>query len=849
MGHSIAMHTAVEPLVSDPTDVRPRSDSSHGEHNAEQLKRIHTFFALQLQAQAGMTLLQRLEAQTQFIARFPLLIGATPGARAAFELRIIVDPEPARGATEPQTEVYLVCRFTSYAVAPSDLRTQARAFASDLSDTLHGSLPSFRFIPVTEGRQLTHALRPFKIADTVEFRRRPARLMDAPLPLPFQGAPMSEAIVDEMQRHRSASMLSICFAPEELEDGPLFPERDDPFALTGAMRNGQQERQEERPQGSDGQASETEALVSAYTDQSQRNVVAARYAALRMRAFRVRAQLAGAGPLSGALISRVASEIAGPGEATAQGAWSHPELPIAGGALVERPRTSRMRDEPYSAFDIAERNLTLLLHTPWGSTADETQSSALADLADLREAANLFALPTAPNWLPERGAALPLPYRARVAEPTIQLGVNLVRERAVPVRLSIESRNQHLWVLGKTGVGKSTLIANMALQDINAGRGVIVIDPHGDLIRDIAGRVPKERIEDVILFDPADTEYPVGMNMIECENDEERALIVSSFIDMIVQIYDPHNQGIAGPRFQHGARNVMLTVMYSPGGTLVEVVRAFQDDAYVRSILPYVTDPMVKRYWQDQISKTNDFHRSEVLDWLVSKFSHFTVDMTMRRILGQSKSAFRFREAMDSGKIVLISLGKGKLGSANANFIGFNLLPMILHAALSRANIAETERRPATLYIDEFQNYASTSLASMLSEARKYKLALVLANQHIGQLSADVRDAVIGNAGSIISFRTGAADGRTVEQALEPSPVAAHHLMDLPRFTAYSRLLSDGQQTPVFTLETEPLPIPFDQARYEEVREWSRTIYGRPKAEVDAEMEKRAQFGGSTGRF
>jgi hypothetical protein len=660
---------------------------------------------------------------------------------------------------------------------------------------------------------------------------------------------MSEAIVDEMQRHRSASMLSICFAPEELADGPLFPEREDPFALTGAMRNGQQERMEERPQSANGQTSETEALVSEYTDQSQRRVVAVRYAALRMRAFRVRAQLAGAGPLSGALISRVANEIAGPGEATAQGAWSHPELPIAGGALVERPRTSRMRDEPCSAFDIAERNLSMLLHVPWGSTADESQTSALADLADLREAANLFALPTAPNWLPERGAALPLPYRAHVTEPTIQLGINYVRERAVPVRLSVESRNQHLWVLGKTGVGKSTLIANMALQDIKAGRGVIVIDPHGDLIRDIAGRVPANRVEDIILFDPADTDYPVGMNMIECESDEERALIVSSFIDMIVQIYDPHNQGIAGPRFQHGARNVMLTVMYSPGGTLVEVVRAFQDDAYVRSILPFVTDPMVKRYWQDQISKTSDYHRSEVLDWLVSKFSHFTVDMTMRRILGQSKSAFRFRDAMDSGKIVLISLGKGKLGSANANFIGFNLLPMILHAALSRANIAESDRRPVTLYIDEFQNYASTSLASMLSEARKYKLALILANQHIGQLSADVRDAVIGNAGSIISFRTGAADGRTVEQTLEPSPVAAHHLMDLPRFTAYSRLLSDGQQTPVFTLETEPLPVPFDQARYEEVREWSRTIYGRPKAEVDAEMEKRAQFGGSTGRF
>ncbi len=846
MGQSIAIQLVSEPLTTAPSH---QSAPPNDDADSDIIKRTHAMFALQLQAQGTLTLQQRLEAQTLLLGRFPQLCGAAPGVSSAIELRVIVDPEPTRGATEPVIEVFLLCRYTGYASSPTDLRARVRAFAADLRDTLHGSLPTFRFLPVTETRTLTHALHPFRIADTVEFRRRPASLWDAPLPLPFQGAPMIEAIVDEMQRHRTASLLSICIAPTELDDGPLFPERDEPIALTGAMHTGHQERQEDRPQSYDDMSNETEALVSAYTDLSQRRVVAVRHAALRMRAFRVRAQLAGAGALSGALVSRIASEIGGPGEATAIGAWTHPELPIAGGALCERPRTTRLPGEQRSAFETAERNLTLMLHDPWGSTADDTQSSPFADLADLREATNLLALPTVPTWLPERGSALPLAYRGHVSGPSIQLGINQVRERRLPVRLSVESRNQHLWLLGKTGVGKSTLIAQMALQDIYDGRGVIVIDPHGDLIRDIAGRVPKERIEDIILFDPADSEYPVGLNPLECQTDEERALIVSSFIDMLTQMYDPHQQGIVGPRFEHGARNVMLTVMYSPGGTLVEVVRAFQDDAYVRSIMKYVTDPMVLRYWRDQISKTNDFHRSEVLDWLVSKFSHFTVDPTMRRILGQSKSAFHFREAMDQSKVVLISLGKGKLGSANANFIGYNLLPMILHAALSRANIPEAERRGVTLAIDEFQNYASTALASMLSEARKYKMALTLANQHIGQLGPDVRDAVIGNAGSIVSFRTGAADGRAVEQALEPSPVAAHHLMDLPRFTAYARLLSDGQQTPVFTLETEALDIPFDQERYEAVREWSRLMYGRPRAEVDEEITNRAQFNEPMGHF
>lgn len=847
MGQSIAIHLLSQPLPTAPLHDRPLDDAD-GEL-VEPFKRVDAFFALQLQAQTAITLQQRLEAQTLFLGRYPYLCDSLPGVTTAIELRAIVDPEPARGAGDPLIEVYLIGRYTGYAASPADLRQQVRTFAADLRDTLQGSLPTFRFVPVTEQRTLTHALRPFKIADTVEFRRRPAHLWDAPLPLPLQGAPVLEALVDEMLRHRSASLLSICLAPEELEEGPLFPERDEPLALTGAMRTGRQERQEERQRATEEFASETEALVSAYTDLTQRQVVARRYAALRMRTFRVRAQLAGAGTLSGSLISRVATEIAGPGEATALAAWSHPELPIAGGARCERPRAARLPGERASAFEIAERNLTMLQHRPWGSTAGEGPTTALADLADLREAASLLALPAAPTWLPERGAALPLAYRGRVTGESIQLGVNRVRERDVPVRLSMESRSQHLWLLGKTGVGKSTLIAQMALQDINAGRGVIVIDPHGDLIRDIAGRVPRERVEDVILFDPADTEYPVGLNPLECQTDEERALIVSSFIDILTQMYDPHNMSITGPRFQHGARNVMLTVMYSPGGTLIEVVRAFQDDAFVRSILKYVTDPMVLRYWNDQISRTNDFHRSEVLDWLVSKFSHFTVDPTMRRILGQSKSAFHFREAMDQGKIILISLGKGKLGPANANFIGFNLLPMILHAALSRADIPESERRHVMLSIDEFQNYASNALASMLSEARKYKMALTLANQHIGQLSTDVRDAVIGNAGSIVSFRTGAADGRALEQALEPSPVAAQHLMDLPRFTAYARLLAEGQQTPVFTLETDPLGIPFSQQRYEEVRDWSRLMYGRPVAEVDAEIAARAQFGDSSGRF
>ncbi|MGH8324973.1 MAG: ATP-binding protein, partial [Steroidobacteraceae bacterium] len=266
------------------------------------------------------------------------------------------------------------------------------------------------------------------------------------------------------------------------------------------------------------------------------------------------------------------------------------------------------------------------------------------------------------------------------------------------------------------------------------------------------------------------------------------------------------------------------------------------DDSFVAKQLDKVTDPLVKRYWTDQIAKTSDFHRSEVLDWIVSKFGHFVTDPTMRRLLGHEKSSFSFRAAMDTGKIVLLSLAKGLLGSENANFLGLILLPMVLHAALSRADLPMAQRRDVVLYVDEFQNYATDSLALMLAEARKYHLALTLANQHVGQLTKEIRDAVLGNVGSILSFRLGAADAAAMEQIFAPSPLAAEHLIGLPNFTAYGRLLIGGQHTPVFTLETEPVTRRWSEARAEAIRKSVRHHYAKPRAKVDDEITERASL-------
>lgn len=434
-----------------------------------------------------------------------------------------------------------------------------------------------------------------------------------------------------------------------------------------------------------------------------------------------------------------------------------------------------------------------------------------------------------------------VPLTARVSG-GLRLGVNRTRDER-PVHLPHASRPLHLWIAGQTGTGKSTLLESLILQDIQAGRGVICIEPHGDLIAQIVGKIPAHRKDDVIIFDPADSEHIVTINPLIAENEAQTALVVSAFLALLRKIYDPYNQGITGPRFEHAARNGLLTVMCMPeGGTLIDFMRAFTDDRFRNQILPYVTDPLVKRYWTDQIAHTSDFHRSEVLDWVVSKFGRFVTDPTIRLIVGQSKSSFSFRAAMDGGKIVLLSLAKGLVGSDNANFLGLVLLPMILHAALSRANIPGAERRDVALYIDEFQNYATDSLAQMLAEARKYRLALTLANQHVGQLTPEIRDAVIGNVGSILAFRLGVTDAALMEHILAPAPVCAQHFVSLPNFAAYGRLMVERQRTPVFTLETEPVAQPYDPARAAAIRAASRKRYGRPRVEVDAAINERSQL-------
>ncbi len=467
-------------------------------------------------------------------------------------------------------------------------------------------------------------------------------------------------------------------------------------------------------------------------------------------------------------------------------------------------------------------------------------------ILNTEELATLFHFPNkmieTPNiyWLNAKRA----PVSPLVPTVGLYLGKSVYRGRVRPVCLSEDDRRRHIYIIGKTGTGKSELLKQMILQDIESGKGVCFIDPH-DTIDEILPRIPPERAEDVIYFDPSDTARPMGLNLLEAQTEEQKNFVTSSIINLMYKLYDPYKTGIIGPRFEHAIRNGMLTVMSEPGATFVEVVRALTDSSFVQRLLPKITNPMVRRYWTDQIAQTADFHKSEVLDYIVSKFGRFVTDTMMRNIIGQSKSAFDFRQAMDEGKILLIDLAKGKIGEENSSFLGLVLVPKILIAAMSRQDVPKEKRRDFYLYVDEFQNFATPDFAQILSEARKYRLNLAVANQFIGQMEEEVKNAIFGNVGTLIAFRVGVADASYLQHEFQPI-FSENDLLNIERFNAYVKTIVNNEPVPPFSMD-----LTKDMVREKAlknmklaatIKELSRLKYGRDKILVEAEIARRARL-------
>ncbi len=425
------------------------------------------------------------------------------------------------------------------------------------------------------------------------------------------------------------------------------------------------------------------------------------------------------------------------------------------------------------------------------------------------------------------------------------LGKSIYRGQERPIFISEEDRMKHQYIIGRTGTGKTELLKTMIIQDMKAGRGLCFLEPHGDGIEELLELVPPERAEDVIVFDPSDTERPIGFNLLAVKTTEEMMLVSSAIINLMYKLYDPHKTGIIGPRFEHSIRNAMLTVAVTPGASFVEVVRALTDDKYVQELLPKVTDPIVRRYWTDQIAKTDQFHKSETLDYIVSKFGKFITNKMVRNIIGQSKSTLDFRMAMDTGKIVFLKLAKGLLGEEDSNFLGLLLIPKVLQAALSRQDIPKEQRRPFYLYVDEFQNFATPDFAQMLSEARKYALGLVLANQFVSQLEETVKDAIFGNVGTLMSYRVGVPDAQILQHEFTPI-FNETDLTNVDAQNIYVKTIVNGSPVPPFSMnvakDMKAQKTMGSRKVAEMVKELSRLKYGRDREEVEAEIERRAKL-------
>lgn len=461
------------------------------------------------------------------------------------------------------------------------------------------------------------------------------------------------------------------------------------------------------------------------------------------------------------------------------------------------------------------------------------------------ELATLFHLPNktveTPGiyWVNAKRAPAP----AQIPSSGLHFGKSVYRGSTKEVYLSEDDRRRHIYIIGKTGTGKTELLKYMILQDIKAGHGVAFIDPHGDAAEDILSQIPPGRAEDVIYFNPADTERPIGMNMLEASSEQEKHFVATYIVGLMYKLYDPHKTGIIGPRFEHAIRNAMLTVMSEPGNTFVEVVRVLTDARFVQELLPKVVDPVVRRYWTDQIAQTSDFHKSEVLDYIVSKFGRFVTNKMIRNIIGQSESAFNLRDIMDNKKILIVNLAKGRIGEENSNFLGLVLVPKILVAAMSRQDVPEEQRPDFFLYVDEFQNFATETFADILAEARKFRLNLIVANQFIGQIEEEVKNAVFGNVGSIISFRVGVTDANYLQHEFNPV-FNETDLINVERFHAYVKTIVRNEPVPPFSLDTtrDLSRVEKDPRIAEMIKQLSRLRFGRDVNVVDAEIIHRARL-------
>lgn len=398
--------------------------------------------------------------------------------------------------------------------------------------------------------------------------------------------------------------------------------------------------------------------------------------------------------------------------------------------------------------------------------------------------------------------------------------------------IKTDDRRRHMYLIGKTGMGKSTVLENMIVDDIRAGRGVAVVDPHGDLAEKIMEFIPAERVKDVVYFNPADMDFPIAFNVVEQVDSHLQHLVASGLIGVFQKLWADS----WGPRLEYILRNAILAILDFPGSTLLGVVRMLSDKAYRKRVVSNIKDPVVKAFWEKEFAGYADKFASEAVSPIQNKVGQFLSSALMRNIVGQTKSSIDIRDIMDNGKILIMNLSKGRIGEDNSALLGAMMITKIQLAAMSRVDIPEKERRDFYLYIDEFQNFSTDSFANILSEARKYRLDLILAHQYIEQLTEKVKPAVFGNVGTMISFRVGAADAEELAKEFLPT-FNEEDLVNLPKYEMYLKLMIDGIASSPFSAKGLPPLMESEKTGQEEKAiRYSREQYATPRSVVEEKI-------------
>lgn len=465
-------------------------------------------------------------------------------------------------------------------------------------------------------------------------------------------------------------------------------------------------------------------------------------------------------------------------------------------------------------------------------------------ILNTEELASIFHFPIATmntpqvKWLRAKQAPVP----SNILDEGLILGHNIYRGDDVVIKIEREDRRRHLYTVGQTGTGKSAFLGELIKQDIKNGEGVCVIDPHGDLVEDALACVPKERAEDVILFDPSDMQKPLGLNLLEYDQNypEQKTFVINEMIKIFDKLYDLKATG--GPMFEQYMRNAMLLIMDDPesGSTLIEISKVLADADFRKYKLSKCDNYIVKNFWEKEAEKAGgEASLANMVPYITSKLNQFVANDTMRPIIGQQKSSINFREIMDNKKILLVNLSKGKIGEMNAYLLGLVIVGKILISSLSRTDIPQEERKDFYLYIDEFQNFTTDSISTILSEARKYRLVLSIAHQFLGQLPEEIQKSVFGNVGTMVSFRIGPEDAEFMAKQYLPV-FDEQDLINIDNYNAYVKLMIGGTISQGFNMATYP-PIKGSAEMAENIKQLSMLKYGKDREIIERDIRDRSE--------